>query len=588
MSYTEINAEKGMPYGGMPHDEILLKLEATDPRLVDTIRPRESLHDPEDDYDNYIREEIVDFGPDATFLESDHPRRDPALSRSIVNSRYSGGRGANDYRAPQHPEMFIGFTGNDPRGADNQPRMDQARSQMNSRSFQHVARMGKNVGHGGSDASMVADRPWGGVAMEYDKKELYRRVKGKSNWVPAQKVSRPWGSNTVADSYAAVQERTRAVKEGDESIDVYNTSMLEDSGYDPVRGETGGKVRSKDTRRANSAPWNNTEASSDLAVHKYVSRAPGGKEQLSMGAVGGALASRTDGDVQFTSSALGKTTNRKVLAASMGASAARRRAQVRAEGGDVTHGQSRETKAPGSTAPKLGTDITKLVHQSTGSQPAARVWDHSSRYAAGVGVGTGPNSDRQRILYHTKHSSPSASRFSNITATARSLRDGTSSKLRSVQNYTQGTSLLGGTPEGFSVPRGVGAVPDNNLGTRKYAQSGGGVIRADVAEQEVYKYTSSRPSIYHHVEDARASGFSNASESRQGRREGVSGKPGFVNSSKAPHTLGADHNDTFGGEGETFASYSSIGGKNLRASTLKDGGDDVMDVDDGFSQGFDS
>src|SRR3989338_11546883 len=110
MSYTEIRHREGMPDGGMPYDIILGKLEETDNDLIDKY---DEFHDLEEDHKDYVRSEIVDWSPDAPYLESDQVRRDPGLARSMLNLRYNATRGSRP-ELPRHPEMFYGFTGNDP------------------------------------------------------------------------------------------------------------------------------------------------------------------------------------------------------------------------------------------------------------------------------------------------------------------------------------------------------------------------------------------------------------------------------------------------------------------------------------------
>ena len=129
-SGIEINDQKGMRHGGMPYDTILYKLEETDSELIDEVRGEDDFHDIQDDFTNYVRTEITDWAPDGTFLESDTVRRDPALSRSMLNLRYNGTRGSYP-ELPRHPELFYGFTGNDPRGGvDRAVGSDRRRSDL--------------------------------------------------------------------------------------------------------------------------------------------------------------------------------------------------------------------------------------------------------------------------------------------------------------------------------------------------------------------------------------------------------------------------------------------------------------------------
>lgn len=209
MSYTEIRQEQGMPYGGMPYDSILYKLEETD------IGEQLQLYEDEKLYKQYVRSEIIDWRPDQTFLESDHPRRDTALSKSIINLRYAGGRGSEDDIYPRHPELFIGFSGNDPRGTSGQPRLDQIKTQTSSRSDNIQVRMGKNVGHG---KEIEANRPWSGTTWEYDKKEMARRIKKNLIIFKEQKQNKPMGGGFIFDESSKGGVRLTTVEDGDESV----------------------------------------------------------------------------------------------------------------------------------------------------------------------------------------------------------------------------------------------------------------------------------------------------------------------------------------------------------------------------------
>jgi len=102
MSWTEIRHREGFNYGSLPYDALTEKLEETDPDLVSEVRGLDEFHDLEDDYKNYARSEIIDWAPDAPYLESDHPVRDPSTSRSILNLHYNGTRGFSP-ELPRHP-----------------------------------------------------------------------------------------------------------------------------------------------------------------------------------------------------------------------------------------------------------------------------------------------------------------------------------------------------------------------------------------------------------------------------------------------------------------------------------------------------
>lgn len=133
MSFLEVR-DRGLPYGGIPYQELLNKLEETD--------MNETNEDIETNYNNYIRSEIVDRTLDKPFLESDHARRDGSISKSVINLRYNGARG--EYEHPVHPELFVGFMDQDNRALDNNPRMDQYQQQISTRMPNLEIRMGHN------------------------------------------------------------------------------------------------------------------------------------------------------------------------------------------------------------------------------------------------------------------------------------------------------------------------------------------------------------------------------------------------------------------------------------------------------------
>lgn len=133
MSFLEVR-DRGLPYGGIPYQELLNKLEETD--------TNETIEDHSNNYNDYMRSEIVDWTLDKPFLESDKTRRDSSLSKSIINLRYNGARG--EYEHPVHPEMFVGFMDQDPRALDNNPRMNQYQQQIATRMPNLEIRMGHN------------------------------------------------------------------------------------------------------------------------------------------------------------------------------------------------------------------------------------------------------------------------------------------------------------------------------------------------------------------------------------------------------------------------------------------------------------
>ncbi len=213
MSDVEIRQREGMPYGGMPHDILLEKLEETD-------------LEPEVDYDSYVRSEIIDRAPDAPFLESDHARRDASSSKSILHLRYNGTRGSRP-ELPRHPEMFYGFTGNDPRGVDNVPRFDEMRGQMTSRAVDVTTSMGNN------DDFSLAERPWTGQSISYGMKEIHKRLKSNIHIFATQKQGLNLGRNISINPNIQLDQKKELLEHGNEGfhISASDSSTLISGGY---------------------------------------------------------------------------------------------------------------------------------------------------------------------------------------------------------------------------------------------------------------------------------------------------------------------------------------------------------------------
>lgn len=176
------------------------------------------MHD-EDPYDNYARSEIVDRTLDNPLFESDYTQRDPSCSKSIVNLRYNGNRG-NTSDLPRHPDLFIGFTGNDPRGNSEDPRFDQFRGFINSQAANLQVRMGNN------DDNHIAERPWTNQSLSYDKKYLQKQQANNLKIFTSQKEGRPnsrnvttdmttWGKNQNKIRSSAINVANESIQHGD-------------------------------------------------------------------------------------------------------------------------------------------------------------------------------------------------------------------------------------------------------------------------------------------------------------------------------------------------------------------------------------
>lgn len=173
--------DRGLPYGSIPYSEIVEKMEET---LMDDEPKKNESYSP---YEKYLRSEICDWTQDVPYLESDGTRRDAAVSNSILNLRYSGSRGVNDW--PRHPEMFMGFMDADTRGLDNQPHMDQYNQQIITRMPQVEERMGKNSDY------HIAEQPWTNMSLSTAYRDIQTSLKNNTKVFINERDGRPMNQN---------------------------------------------------------------------------------------------------------------------------------------------------------------------------------------------------------------------------------------------------------------------------------------------------------------------------------------------------------------------------------------------------------
>jgi len=200
MMITDLREKLGisddMPYGGMPYSKIIPRYEKTPMNnninsVNENYDSNNNAYD-EDPFENYVRGQIIDWGTDAPLFESDHIKRDPSFSKSNINLRYNGNRG-HTADLPRHPDLFVGFTGNDPRGATNDPRMEQMRGFITAHTSNIEPTMGKN------DDNHLAERPWTNQSISYDKKYLQKQTANNLKVFSSQKEGNPIGRNINTD-----------------------------------------------------------------------------------------------------------------------------------------------------------------------------------------------------------------------------------------------------------------------------------------------------------------------------------------------------------------------------------------------------
>lgn len=439
MSWTEVKDREGLPFGGMPYDRILEKLEETDPELVAEVRGFDEFHDLEGEYGDYVRSEIIDWTPDTPFLESDHTRRDPGLSRSILNLRYNGTRGSQP-ELPRHPELFYGFTGNDPRGAVNDPRFDQVRGHITARAADLTVRMGDNDDH------HIAERPWTAQSISYGKKEIHRRLKDSTRVFTVQKEGRPWGRNYVADEFVPGAIRDSVMRAGEESLAYRTTSHVPKHGEGPTRFAAGdyGSVADGEVDGARgidgsfrgaseAAPWKHAVGDADLGAQQYGQKRGAGRTRIREGMLGGARTRVESADQDMAESRQAQAAGRRVLGATM-ALAARSRAVFKA--GQAQHtfpDSSMQHGAPGGQlAPAR--DVAALYRHVAEDQPR--------RPAGEIGDGAGGQHGAARGLTPAQHPEHAAragqahttpnDHLANVESIVTGLREGTAAGRRAI------------------------------------------------------------------------------------------------------------------------------------------------------------
>jgi hypothetical protein len=575
---------EGLDYGGMPYDEILFRLEETDPDLVGQVRGYDEFHDVESDYDNYVRSEIVDWTPDAPYLESDQPRRDPAWSRSMLHLRYNGTRGSNP-ELPRHPELFYGFTGNDPRGADvDNPRFDQVRGHITARAAELTVRMGDN------DDFHLAERPWTNQSISYARKEIHRRLKANTKIFTVQKEGRPWSRNYVADEFAASHLRAAGMDAGDESL-TYRASDTVEPIAIPERFAAGdhgpaddlwtGGVRGVDAGHrlgAEVAPWRHTTGEADLGVQRYGQKRGAGRATLGGAAQGGGRLTTAGADQDWTESRRARSTNRQALGATMALAARHRRAiKSGAHDHDGVPGAGLEARAMAGGGLAPSRDVAamhRLTVEDQARRPATEVQDGEGG-ALGPAAGLTPAAHPERAVRATRaHTSPNA-HLTNVGSIVAGLREGTAAGRRRIAGLVvaDGARPSGPGEEVSGARRG--ALPSTDYGRTAYLAEMP-LSRAAAAEGlVVHAYGSAAPGRPEQRAALARGAYDAATWQRQHEAlpQGRSQAPGQWKSATTGQTTVGDTPDrVFGYDAEVVGAHGAAptGPKSLRAGGWSD------------------
>lgn len=496
MSYTEINSRNwGLPYGSLPYDRLLEKLEETDPDLVSEVRGYDELHELENEYPDYVRSEIIDWTPDAPYLESDHPRRDPAWSRSMLNLRYNGTRGSNP-ELPRHPELFYGFTGNDPRGAVNDPRFDEWRGHITSRAAELCVSMGDNADF------HLAERPWTNQSISYDMKELQRRLKRNTKIFEVQKEGRPWGNNVIADEFAAGAIRAAGMGAGRESFATGGEGFY---GAAPPRFAAGDHAPAvelfTDGARGLGAlpedagtPWRHTTGDADLGVQQYGQKRGAGRGLVAPDAVGGGRARAGGADQSWEDSRRAQGTNRRALGATM-ALAARYRQSLGSGAHDQAPGASYEGYGVTGAGLAPARDVALLYRYTTEDQsrrPGTEVQDGDGGQLGGA-RGLTPAAHPELAARAVEAGVAPNAYLTNADAIVTGLREGTAAGRRRVAGLVVADGARNLAASEAAEPARRGVAPGADYGRLAHLASAPLARSAAASGLEVHAYRSAPP-----------------------------------------------------------------------------------------------
>jgi len=444
-------------FPSLPNNLILNKLEETDPSHVAEIKGHDEFHDIEDEYQEHVRSEIIDWGPDAPFLESDNTYANPEMSTQKLNLRYNGTRGSS-YELPRNPEVFIGFTGNDPRGVTNNPRFDLMRGQITNRTPDLTVNMGYNADY------HEAERPWTNQSISYGKKYIQRQVKGNTKIFTPSKVNSIYSSSTVvADEYASGRARVANMAAGDESLPAARQMF---AGAEGPAADSEGTYRGQAYYEPGKAPWHRATGETELGVHKFGQVRAKGAAAPGANGVGGGRVNPADAEHLWNESQATSSTRRQDLGASM-ALAARHGKAVRSGEAGHDHRESAEAArvtagnlAPGRNPERAGRK-GDATHDHRESVEAAR---------SGRGLVPGQNLERAGRLgdvTHDHRESVEAARSGKGLVPGQNLErasrkgDASHDHRESIEAARSGKGLVPGQNPERAGRKALGAATDN-------------------------------------------------------------------------------------------------------------------------------
>lgn len=499
---SDVRTKNALPYGGIPYNLIAKHYEQTDPALIAEHKYTDPYgSDPKDDYDNYVRAEIVDWSPDVPYFESDHARRDSSLSRSQLNLRYNATRGSRP-ELPRHPELFIGFVENDPRGALLEPRMDQVRGFMSAQAANLTVRMGDNDDNG------ETERPWTGQSISYGMKYVQDQVKKNTKIFTTEKDGRPFSRNLVLDAptWGINQGKIRksTMEAGDETIDMSHSDGKDYGEYISGGGFVNLGTKGKDSGKFSTAitnPWVNTQLEGDMSDQygNHVRQTNTPQNQS------GFAVKNVQNDQSYYDSYNAPKATKKNLAASMALAAKNNKNRKDTQHDSLMNDQADNFMNNGNLKPSQN---ISHIYRNVQEDQERQYNEHNSN-AINSGLQMQQNlgkvskltdNSNDKMMHH-------ANKINNISMIAKGLKEGSASSKRKIQNHVQSN---------FNV----GFASDNSNNVTKQGQQSSDFNRvtkmADYTQSPLFKnelsdgvtvqqYTQSKP--YHGEERVRKGQF---------------------------------------------------------------------------------
>ena len=400
-------------------DELLKKMETTSMRGGPT-------------YDDYARSELMDWGPDAPFLDSDQRQDNTSVSTSMLNLRYKGSRGSAP-AGPRNAEAVLDFREAEGAYVESlETQMHQLRTQMEPRIRGLTIRMGDNTSH------QQSERPWSGREIDVAMQEVRKRQKENSKIFTAQKIGQI--GNVNVDTGGLAGRKSMSVSHGDESL---KTRAAVDA--------TGkGNARLDATRRKSTTK--NIRHDTTLAVQQYGQSRTVGALKLGANMQGGGKAESFATDQAWGIDKQARNTNRQALISSM------KLAIQASKKGTHSHraGTEQVNAAPSGLTP--GADVQMIYSKviapvTTAYMGNIQEGEHSM---AGAASGLTPNQNAADATRSAIATTTNNTHLTNLGSTNTGLVQGSSSDYRRISGLSKvarvNTLNVESTPIGLGMP----------------------------------------------------------------------------------------------------------------------------------------